>query len=95
VFPWQLLLLTSRSLRETRRGSVELRHAPAWQFALANHPAGEVLRALAWLGPEQAGEALRRLKNKLSSQELTEIASARAILPSWLAKEVSEVVVNG
>lgn len=95
--PVRAVYLTSGPSRRLKLGSeeVELRHAPAWQFALANHPAGEVLRALAWLGPERAGEALRRLKHKLSSRELTEIASARAILPSWLAKEVSEVVVNG
>jgi hypothetical protein len=95
--PVRAVYLTSGPSRRLKLGSeeVELRHAPAWQFVLANHPAGEVLRALAWLGPEQAGEALRRLKHKLSSQELKEIASARAILPSWLAKHVSDVVVNG
>lgn len=95
--PVRSVYLTSGPSRRLKLGSevVELRHAPRWQLALGNHPAGEVLRALAWLGPEKAVEALRALKHKLSSQELKEIASARAVLPSWLAKQVSEVVVNG
>ena len=33
---------------------VELRHAPRWQLAMAKRPAGEAVRALAWLGPEKA-----------------------------------------
>ncbi len=44
---------------------VELRHAPRWQLALANRPAGEAVRALAWLGPEKAETALRTMKRKM------------------------------
>ena len=34
---------------------VELRHAPRWQLAPANRPAGQAVRALACLGPEKGG----------------------------------------
>lgn len=40
---------------------IELRHAPRWQLTLANRPAGEADRALAWLGPEKAEEAQSRV----------------------------------
>ncbi|MEX0802344.1 MAG: DUF6088 family protein [Candidatus Binatia bacterium] len=95
--PVRSVYLTSGRNRKLKLGSqiVELRHAPNWQFALGNKTSGEVLRALAWLGPEQAGAALRTLKQKLSASELQAIVSARSMLPTWLAKQVSEVVVNG
>ena len=94
--PVRSVYITSGRSRQLKLGSqvVELRHAPHWQLALGNQPSGEVLRALAWLGPEKAGAALRTLKRKLSAPELQAIASARSLLPSWLAKQVSEVVLN-
>jgi hypothetical protein len=95
--PVRSVYLTSGRSRQLKLGSqvVELRHAPRWQFALGNQSSGEVLQVLAWLGPERAGAALRTLKRKLSASELQAIASARSMLPSWLAEQVSEVVVNG
>ena len=95
--PVRAVYLTSGPSRRLTLGAqvVELRHAPRWQLALAGRLAGEVLHALAWLGPEKAGKALRTLKPRLSRSELDEIASARSILPAWLAEQVSEIVVNG
>lgn len=95
--PVRSVYLTSGRNRRLKLGSqeVELRHAPTWQFVVGNKSSGEVLRALAWLGPEQAGTALRTLKPKLSKSEMEAIASVRPVLPAWLAKEVSDAVVNG
>ena len=95
--PVRSVHLTSGRGRTMTLGSqvVELRHAPRWQFAVGNRPSGEVLRAPAWLGPEQAAGALRTLNRTLPASELQAIAAARAMLPSWLAEHVSKVVVNG
>jgi hypothetical protein len=95
--PVRSVYLTSGRSRRLKLGSqvVELRHAPRWQLALGNQPSGEVLRALAWLGPEKARVALRMLRRKLPAAELKEIAAARSILPSWLAEQVSKAIVNG
>ena len=92
--PVREVYLTSGRSRRLKLGSqiVELRHAPAWQLVLPGRGAGNVVRVLAWLGPEKAGEAIRILKVKLSSTELEEIASARARLPTWMAREVSALV---
>src|SRR5207248_88904 len=59
--PVRSVYLTSGRSRTMSLGKqvVELRHAPRWQLALANRPAGEAVRALAWLGPEKAEVALK------------------------------------
>ncbi|WP_316979546.1 DUF6088 family protein [Shumkonia mesophila] len=95
--PIRAVYLTSGPSRRLTVGSqtIELRHAPRWQFVLAGRRSGEVLHALAWLGPERVGEALAVLKRKLPRSEWEEIASVRSILPTWLAEEVSEIIVNG
>ena len=58
----------------------------------SGHLVAHLVRALAWLGPEKAGEALRALRAKLPQAEMTEVASARARLPTWMAQEVSALV---
>ena len=70
-------------------------HAPGWQLALADRPAGEVVRALAWLGPQQAEKALRILKRKLPQGALEEVAAVRSRLPAWMAEQISRMVFHG
>ncbi|MDU6671046.1 MAG: hypothetical protein E6501_20820, partial [Bradyrhizobium sp.] len=70
---------------------VELRHAPRWQLALADRPAGQAVRALAWLGPEKAEAALMTLKRKLPSSTFGELVAVAPQLPSWLARTVGKV----
>ncbi len=95
--PVRAVYLTSGPSRKLKLGAqiVELKHAPRWQLVLANRPAGEALRALAWIGPAKATEALSTIQRKLPEAELREIVAARALLPSWIAERVSELVANG
>ncbi len=95
--PMRAIYLTSGRNRLLKVGAqtVELRHAPTWQLIFPGRPAGEVVRALAWLGPEKAGEALCKLRSKLQPSELEEVASARARLPTWMAQEVSALLTYG
>lgn len=95
--PVQQVYLTSGRSRRLKLGAqvVEFRHAPRWQLILPGRPAGDAVRALAWLGPEKAGDALRTLRTKLTTEELKEIVSARNRLPNWMAQEVSALVSNG
>ena len=95
--PARMVYLTSGPSRKLTVGSqtVELRHAPRSQLALSGSSAGNVIRVLAWLGPSHASETLRKIKPKLTEAELREIALARRFVPAWMAKEVSEIVVNG
>lgn len=95
--PIREVYLTSGTSRRLKLGAqtVELRHAPTWQLIFPGRAAGDVVRALAWLGPENAGKALRTLRAKLPAAEMKEVASARARLPTWMAQEVSALMQHG
>ncbi|MDO8297694.1 MAG: DUF6088 family protein [Caulobacter sp.] len=90
--PIRTVYLTSGPNRTLSLGkqTVEFRHAPAWQLLLAGRPAGEAVRALAWLGPEQAGTALALLKRRLGPSAFGELVSVSPRLPTWLARSVSQ-----
>lgn len=90
--PVRSVYLTSGPSRTLRLGrqSVEMRHAPAWQLVLAGRPAGEILRALAWLGPSKAEGALVALRRTLPASDLQALAKAAPLLPTWLAQQVSQ-----
>jgi hypothetical protein len=94
--PVRFVYLTSGPSRKLNLGAevIELRHAPKWQLALADRPAGEVVRALAWLGPEVAEKAIRTLRRKLPAETLQEVAAVRPRLPTWMAAQVSRLVAD-
>ena len=94
--PMRAVYLTSGRSRQLKLGAqmIEFRHAPIWQLIFPGRAAGDVIRALAWLGPEKAGDAIRQLSAKLPAAELNEVASARARLPTWMAQEVSGLVAH-
>lgn len=95
--PMQAIYLTSGPSRRLKLGAqkVELRHAPGWQLIYPGRAAGDVVRALAWLGPERSGKAIRTLRAKLSPAEMEKVTSARARLPTWMAQEISALVSHG
>jgi hypothetical protein len=96
--PVRMVYLTSGRSRRLKLGAqvVELKHAPGWQLIKAGQPAGEAVRALAWLGPAHAREALKTLKRKLSESEFRALCATRHVLPGWLAEQVSaELTANG
>lgn len=95
--PVRAIYLTSGPSRTVALGaqSIELRHAPGWQLAMAGRPAGEAIRALAWLGKGSTSNALQALKKRMPAGVLHEMVSARSRLPTWLAEQVSQLVVNG
>ena len=91
--PVRSVYLTSGRTRKMNLGKqiVELRHAPRWQLAMAHRPAGQAVRALAWLGPERAEWALQTLKRKLPPAAFSELVAAAPQLPTWLARSVGKV----
>lgn len=88
--PIRSIYLTSGRSRKVSLGKqvVELRHAPRWQLAMAHRPAGEAVRALAWLGPEKAVAALQTLKRKLPPGTFSELVAVAPQLPTWLARSL-------
>mgnify|MGYP001548493078 CR=1 FL=1 len=91
--PVRSIFLTSGRSRNMKLGKqvVELRHAPRWQLALADRPAGAAVRALAWIGPEQAERALKKLKRTLPPNAFEELVAAAPQFPTWLAQSVGKV----
>lgn len=73
---------------------VELRHVPTWQLVLPGRPGGEVVRAMAWLGPERAGEAVHRARERLTLREIDEVLAVRSQLPTWAARAVSSLATR-
>lgn len=94
--PVRMVYLTSGASRRLHFGksTVELRHAPHWQLVAPNRKAGELIRALAWLGPAEVEEGLNTVLPELSQDEIEELASASAILPSWLAEPLCVKLAN-
>jgi hypothetical protein len=90
--PIRMIYLTSGPSRmfKLSQQSVELRRAPTWQLLLADRPAGEVIRALAWLGPEKAAIALKSLRGRLAPSVFDELLLASLRLPTWLGRLVSQ-----
>ena len=94
--PIRSVYLTSGPNRKLKLGGVaiELRHAPRWQLVAPHRPAGDAVRALAWLGPEEVEENLVTLEHKLTPEDIEELAATRAVMPAWLAEPVSAMIAD-
>lgn len=92
--PVKPVYLTSGPNRRLKFGemAVELRHAPKWQLVSPNRKSGDVVRALAWMGPEAVEHCLSEVSPGLTQEDLDELAETRAIVPEWIAKPVSEMI---
>lgn len=94
--PMRAVYLTSGKSRHLTLGAqtVELKHAQPLQLLLPGRAAGDVVRALEWLGPEKAVQSISKLRHKLRPAEMKEIASVRASMPTWLAQAVSRLIAH-
>ena len=94
--PVRSVYLTSGPSRRLHFGAhpVELRHAPRWQLSAPYRKAGQVIRALAWLGPEEVEDGLDTVLPSLSADDLDELSAARAVMPAWMAEPVSNRISN-
>lgn len=94
--PVRHVYLTSGPNRKLKLGglAVELRHAPRWQLVAPHRPAGDAVRALAWLGPDEVEAGLDAIGRKLSSEDLEELAALRAVMPTWIAEPASALVAD-
>lgn len=95
--PTREVFLTSGASKTVQLGNrtVEIKHGKRWELALKNRPAGKVLRALAWLGPEKIDKALEILYKKLPQSEWREMHQVCSTLPSWLALAICKTNTHG
>lgn len=94
--PVRTIYLTSGPNRQLKLGAqtIEVRHAPRWQL-LAPGRAGEVVRAMAWMGRQKSGEARKALQKNLSASDLQKVSEARPRMPQWIAEQVSALSTHG
>jgi hypothetical protein len=92
----QTFLARSRSQKRYIFGKqqVTIRPAASWNFLLPDRPAGQAIRALSWLGHDQASAALPTLRRVLPQMEWDALLSVRAELPLWLAELLSEQALD-
>jgi DNA-binding GntR family transcriptional regulator len=92
--PTRTVYLTSGRSRKITLGKqiVHLQHAPAWQLTLAKEPAGEIVRALAWAGPERINQALKEIEAKVPRSKFQRISQQSFLLPLWMATALSRAV---
>jgi len=90
--PAREVFVTSGPSRRFVFGSrvVEVKHAPRWQFALGERPAGAAVRALAWLGPKHVHESLVSIRKQFAAAEWRALNSSRSALPTWMAQAIGE-----
>jgi len=77
------------------RSQVTVKHAPRWMLALGARQAGAAVRALAWMGPAHVDDSLASLRRVLPQSEWQELASARAMLPGWMAQAIGKENARG
>ena len=89
--PTRTVYSTSGKSRKFTLGKqvVHLQHVPAWQLTLAKDPAGEIIRALAWAGPEKVHQALKEIETRVPRSEFQRISQQSSRLPLWLATALS------
>jgi hypothetical protein len=92
--PVRTVYLTSGRSRKLMLGKqvVELQHVPSWQLTLAKEPAGEIVRALAWAGPERVREVLKEIEGKVPQSEIQRINQHISLFPGWMASALSQSV---
>ncbi len=95
--PIREVYLTSGRTRKFKlgRSEVTVKHAPRWMLALGSGQAGAAVRALAWMGPSHVRESLGALRRTLPASEWRALTSARAALPSWMARAIGEEALRG
>jgi hypothetical protein len=94
--PVRPVYVTAGRSRTIKLGAqiLEIQHVPRWQMLMPGRPAGQAIRALAWLGRGNAASALRELHGMLSKEEWHALENARPSLPMWLAQAVSETMTR-
>jgi hypothetical protein len=85
--PVQMVYWTSGRSRKLNLGKLvlHLEHVSSWQLALAKEPSGEIVRALAWAGPERVHTVLKEIEGKVPRSEVVKVAQHAHRFPHWLA----------
>ena len=73
---------------------IEIRHAPKWMLVLGDSLAGDVVRALEWLGPDLAEQAVGKLAGRIDQDEWRVLLGIRHRLPAWMATAIQKAIAG-
>jgi hypothetical protein len=68
---------------------LHLEHVASWQLALAKEFSGEIVRVLAWAGPEQVDTVLKEIAGKVPRADMVKVFQQVSRFPHWLADALS------
>lgn len=88
--PVRQLFLTDGPAQKLYLGKqvIEVRRAPGWMLVLGDNLASDVIRALEWLGPDLAEQAIIKLAGRIGRDEWLAMLGVQSHLPSWLATTI-------
>lgn len=69
---------------------IEIRRAPKWMLVLGDSLAGDVTRALEWLGPDLADQAIDKLAGRTRQDDWSAMLETRKHLPTWLVMAIQK-----
>jgi len=94
--PTQTIYWTSGRSRKLSLGKlvIQLEHVPSWQLAFAKENAGEIVRALAWAGPERVHSVLQEIEARVPKAEIQKVAQQVSRFPGWVASALSRSAIN-
>ncbi|WP_369597737.1 DUF6088 family protein [Bordetella genomosp. 5] len=72
------------------KNPVQIEHIAPASFLLGRTEEAAAARALAWLGPAVAAQALRKLHRQLAPQAWQALTRARRRLPAWMAEAIGQ-----
>ena len=89
--PVQMVYWTSGRSRQFNLGKLvlHLERVPSWQLVLSKEPAGEIVRALAWAGPERVHTVLKEIEGKVPRTDVIKVAQQALRFPRWLSDALS------
>lgn len=73
---------------------IEVRRVPGWMLVLGDNLAGDVIRALEWLGPDLAEQAIIKLAGRIGRDEWLAMLGVQHQLPEWLATVIGHAAYS-
>jgi hypothetical protein len=73
---------------------IEVRRVPGWMMVLGDYLAGDVIRAIEWLGPDLAEQTIIKLAGRIGRDEWLAMLGVQHQLPEWLATVIGQAAYS-
>lgn len=90
--PVRQIYLTDGRARTLNLGKqvIEIRRVPKWMLVLGDSLAGDIVRALEWLGPDLAEHAVGKLAVHIGQDCWNTVLEIRTHLPPWMVETIQK-----